>query len=146
LIEYKINIASKIDLLEHLEKCDHRFIPPLSDRVILKDYSSKLYEKATTFEAWNSTELVGVISVYLNDEDKKSGFISNVSVLEDFEKKGIAGRLLEMTKDHASNIGFSKLSLEVHGENFHAINFYQRYGFDKTNCDKTVIKMNCILN
>ena len=67
LINFKTKTALEQDLLIHFQKCDHQFSPALSQRVNLNDYAKKLYEYAEIFEAWSNKNLIGVISVYLND-------------------------------------------------------------------------------
>ena len=50
-IEYKINQSSNLDILQHLNNCDDNFIPKLSSKVNLKDYSNKIFENAVRIEA-----------------------------------------------------------------------------------------------
>lgn len=129
LIDYKTNTAEEKELLLHFQKCDSQFIPPLSKRVNLIDYSKKLVEYSETFEAWNRKNLVGVISIYLNDDKTKIGYISNVSVLEAFWNKGIAKKLIKSLKNYSFKLDFLKLSLEVNKDNIKAITFYKAQGF-----------------
>ena len=82
-IKYEIKKAGEKDIIEHLRECNDSFIPPLSDRVELVTYSKKLFEKAVTFEAWEKKKLIGLLAIYLNDEEIESAYITNVRLLED---------------------------------------------------------------
>lgn len=130
MIDYKVKQASQKDLYLHLEKCNHLFVPPLSDKVNLNDYALKLFKKAYTFEAWNNEELVGLIGAYFTDRQTNKGFISNVSVLEEYNNKGIATQLLNMTKEYAKNNEFDKIGLEVNEKNRNVIAFYKKNKFE----------------
>lgn len=145
MIDYRIKTTLKQDLYVHFQKCDTQFEPPLSDRVSLKEYSQKLNKYSVTFEAWNTSELIGLISVYLNDIKLGVGFISNVSVLIEYEKMGIASRLIKMVKNYAIDLNFSELSLEVNNENIEGIDFYLKHGFKQQSKEENITVMNCIL-
>ncbi|MFE3846677.1 GNAT family N-acetyltransferase [Flavobacterium sp. LB3P45] len=133
VIDYEIKKASQKDLYLHLEMCDHLFVPLLSDKVNLHDYAQKIYKKSQTFEAWHDKKLVGLIAVYFNDSQSKKGYITNVSVLENYINKGIASQLIKMTKEYAKNNDFTKISLEVHSKNKNAITLYKKQGFEIEN-------------
>ena len=141
MIDYKINTASRKDLHLHLIKCDDQFIPKLSNRVDLKDYAEKLHKYGIIFEAWEKKVLVGVIASYFDVNKRKEGFISNVSVLEEFEKKGIAGQLVKILKKYAVNLGCFALSLKVNAENKEAIIFYKKHGFKSISREEDIISM-----
>jgi ribosomal protein S18 acetylase RimI-like enzyme len=130
VIDYKIKKASQKDIFLHLESCDYLFVPPLSYKVNLQDYSQKLFEKSETFEAWHEKKLVGLIAVYFNDRQSKKGFVTNVSVLENHNNKGIASQLIKMTKEYGHNNDFTKISLEVHTQNSNAIALYKKHHFE----------------
>lgn len=129
MIEYKTNYSTDIEILEHLKICNTQFVPKLSKRVNLNDYSKKLYKNSIRFEAWNLNNLVGLISVYFTDEINKIGFISNVSVVGVFMAKGIATRLLNEVKKYALINNFKFLKLEVNKNNTIAISFYKKSNF-----------------
>jgi ribosomal protein S18 acetylase RimI-like enzyme len=130
VIDYKIKKASQKDLFLHLESCDYLFVPPLSYKVNLQDYSQKLFEKSQTFEAWHEKKLVGLIAVYFNDRQSKKGFVSNVSVLENYNNKGIGSQLIKMIKEYAKNNDFTKILLEVNSKNINAIALYKKHHFE----------------
>lgn len=142
-IIYKTNEGKAAEILEHLMTCDKDFVPPLSHRIDLTAYSVKLVKYATNFEAWNvQKELVGLVSVYMNDLDVKTAFITNVSVCPEFTGKGIAKRLMAACLKEAKQKGFLQLQLEVNKLNAPAIKLYSAFGFDITEIKKKIIKMN----
>jgi len=130
MIEYKIKESSQKDIFLHLRKCNQSFVPVLSNKVDLAKYSTKIFDYAVTFEAWEESEIIGLIAAYFNDDKSKKGFITNVSVIPDRNNKGIAGNLINMVKDYASKNSFEILQLEVHLQNIKAIEFYLKKGFE----------------
>ncbi|WP_367773678.1 GNAT family N-acetyltransferase [Flavobacterium sp. WC2421] len=141
VIDYKIKNASQKDLHLHLEKCNYLFLPPLSDKVNLQEYSQKIHEKSQTFEAWHEKKLVGFIAVYFNDSQAKKGYITNVSVLENYNNKGIASQLIKMTKEYAQNNDFTKIILEVHSKNNNVIALYKKHDFEIEHEEKEALFM-----
>ena len=131
-LKYTINISQIDDISDHLKKCSDLFIPALSTRINIDDYSTKLFEKSLRFEAWQQNELVGLIAAYLN-EDIGQVFISNVSVLKSFEGKGIGGELLKMSIDFFRNKSVFLIKLEVNNRNIRAVKFYEKFKF-KMDC------------
>jgi len=140
-IAYKIKKATQKDLLLHLQKCDDLFVPKLSSKVDLETYVQKITTYAQTFEAWNETELIGLIAAYFNDLKQEIGFITNVSVFKDFSNQGIGMDLLKMTKEYALQHSFHKINLEVHPENKKALQFYLKNDFKITMQDADSVIM-----
>lgn len=128
-LKYKIKTASREQIYSHLKECDGNFAPPLSSRVDLLDYSRKIFEKSISFEAWQDNILVGMINAYLNDVSNQTAFITNVSVLKECTGESVASILLQMCLEHARNLTFSNIRLEVSRENSAAIKIYSRVGF-----------------
>jgi ribosomal protein S18 acetylase RimI-like enzyme len=128
-LNYKVKTASREQIYSHLKECDGNFTPPLSSRVDLLDYSRKIFENSISFEAWQDNVLVGMINAYLNNGSKQTGFITNVSILKEYVGKGVASILLQMCLDHAQNLCFNRIKLEVSRENSAAIELYSRADF-----------------
>jgi len=129
-IKYEVKKAGTHEILEHLRSCDQNFIPPLSQRVNLIDYSKKLYDKATTFEAWDNKKLAGMIAAYLNDHETKFGYITSVSLLNEYQRTGIATELLRHCIEYARGNSFKKISLELDRRNMDALRLYLKYNFE----------------
>lgn len=131
MIRYHQNQSSQLDILTHLQNCDHLFPNSLSSRVNLSDYATKLHEKAIRFEAWDENKLVGLIAAYHNSE-KHFFYITSVSVEENYSKQGIAQNLLEQTIHAAEELHATSIELEVHEVNTKAIGLYVKNGFSES--------------
>lgn len=127
---YKTNSASKEEIEKYLIKTSNIFSSPLVSRVDISSYSKKIKELSFTFECWHQDCLVGLVACYLNDSIRKEGFVTNVSVLKEYQEKGIATKLLNQAINQALVLEFSKISLEVSIDNNKAINFYKKNNFN----------------
>ena len=140
-IHFAFNESTLPDLLVHLQRADSSFMPPLSQRVDIPAYASKLLAKALRFEAWAEDELIGLVAVYA-DHERGQLFISNVSVEQAWQGQGIARKLMDPVLLHAKTSGIGTLSLEVNPDNQPAIRLYTTLGFesvpDKTGASLTM--------
>lgn len=127
-IEYKLNKSVQIDVFNHLQICDNSFSPPLSSKVNIEEYSSKLCQKSFKIEAWESEKLIGLIAFYQNDIEDFF-YITNVSIDPNYLGRGIANRLMENTIDFAKKQKINKIILEVDKNNEKAINLYKKHNF-----------------
>jgi ribosomal protein S18 acetylase RimI-like enzyme len=128
-IEYINGRACLEQINGHLLRCDEVFMPRLSTRVDIGDYSRKIAVNAQRFEAWESDELVGLVAGYCNAANKDVAYITSVSVLQAWQGRGIASRLLENCIAHVRNLGFSDIELEVSSGNEAAVALYKKHGF-----------------
>jgi len=128
---YKIKVATDKEILSHLELCSNNFIPPLDKKIVLIEYSKKIAEKAITFEAWYKQKLIGLIAAYFNDDINCTGFISNVSVIENYNGKGLASELMKMCLNYALQNNFKEIKLEVNRNNLNAIKLYKNFNFQE---------------
>lgn len=126
-VSYSERKASLEDILNHLNLTDESHSPRLSEKVDIPFYAKKIHDNAVTFEAWVDKELVGLVAAYLNQG--KTGFITNVSVLNEFMGNGIANKLMQMTLDSAASIDSDAIVLEVSTDNVKAKALYKKCGF-----------------
>ena len=120
--------ASQIEA--HLRACNDRFVPPLSRRVDIGAYSHKIFALAERFEAWSEDhQLVGLVAAYCNDRERRTAYVTSVSVLPAWQGKGIASRLLMQCIAHARRLGFGQIELAVHAANAPAMRLYEQRGF-----------------
>lgn len=133
-IEIRINMATVDEISSHLTRCSGNYNPPLRTRVNIKDYSMKIRSKAITFEAMSGGKLEGLVAAYFNDAAGRTGFITNVSVTEQFTGKGIATVLLRECIRYAGENDVERISLEVSEDNAVALRLYERLGFSR--CDE----------
>ena len=128
-VVFSINTATEDMLLSHLIHCDMQFLPSLSKKVILKDYAAKITQNAIVFEAWLDNILIGMVAMYLNDNN--CAYITNVSVYSEFGGKGIAKQLFVNLISFANKKKIKNIKLEVNPTNVPAINLYLQFGFQK---------------
>jgi ribosomal protein S18 acetylase RimI-like enzyme len=128
-VEFCLNKAAEAAIASHLLDCDADFIPPLSERVEIDSYASKIAGNAMRFEAWADGMLVGLVAAYCNDCERRVAHITNVSVLRRWQGERIASRLLEQCIGHVKEHGFEHVELEVDVENAGAITLYEKNGF-----------------
>lgn len=140
-----LNKATEEEIAEHLCRCDADFKPPLSSRVTIVDYARKVTLRALRFEAWSSGKLVGLVAVYCNDPERRSAFITSVSVLKEWVSKGIAGELMKQCIEHAVALGLRRISLEVSTNNTAAIRLYEKKGFTAGTASKSFVTMKLFL-
>ena len=127
--QYKIATANEEDIFTHLNECNYSFNPPLNEKVSLPCYSKKIAQKAITFEAWESQNLVGLVAAYFNDFESGTGYITSVSLIERIMSRGIASKLLTMCIDYARRYNFGKIELEVFRGNTKAVSLYKKFSF-----------------
>ena len=140
-LEYKIKTASPQSIIEHLKSCADCFNPPLYRYVEIEKYGEKIYDNAVTFESWDGQTLVGLAAVYFNNLETKAGYITNMSVLKEYQGLGIASRLLKEVVEYGKQKSFLSIDLEVNSRNTKARELYKRYGFVVTeNKNDNIVK------
>ena len=140
-LRYTQGTASVQELRTHLLECNPHFVPPLQDKVDLRDYAQKIFEHAVTFEAWSDDVLVGMVAAYFNDLDERAGFITNVSTLKRYMGQGIASKLIHSAIEHARQHDFVAILLEVEKANEHAIELYEKIRFHRVEDRDSAILM-----
>lgn len=128
-IIFSIGKASLSDIKNHLTECSAKFVPPLYQTVNIADYSEKIFNKATTFEAWIDNKMIGLLAVYLNNTIDRIAYITNVSVTPQHYGKGIARELLKNCFLYGTEKHFVEIRLEVNEQNLKAKSLYQSFGF-----------------
>ena len=139
-IKYVQGKTSEEFIFFHLNQCSADFIPPLDTKVNIQEYAAKIFEKAVTFEAWDDNVMVGLVAAYFDDVTDRIGYITNVSTIREYRRKGIAGNLLNQCIDHAKKNNFHSICLEVSALNSSAVLIYIKIGFQiKEDRDKLLI-------
>ncbi|MEM0927541.1 MAG: GNAT family N-acetyltransferase, partial [Planctomycetota bacterium] len=141
-IRFSSNHATEERLIQHLGDCSDDYSTPLHMRVDLPAYAKKLFEKSVTFEAWNGDRLIGLLAAYLPGNDEAAhAFVSNVSVIGTFRRRGIAGDLLLRLHDQVSQRGLTQIQLDVDAESRSAISLYERFGYRHVSEHENQIRM-----
>ncbi len=134
-----INRSGQSDVYTHLIACKESFIPPLDSYVDIKDYSYKLFNYSTRIEVYIEDTLAGLAALYIN-KDRQSAYVTNFSVIPEYQRQGIAGRLLEMSKEYVVANKLTFLDLDVFLVNHRAVSFYKRHGFIEVEKDDIKLK------
>jgi len=124
----KINSSSESEVLTHLKLCEESYIPPLSTYVDIEEYSKKIFKSSTRFEIAGNNNLIALLCTYEN-KNEKTVFITNVSVIPDFQNKGVSYELINFCIDFYIRNKFEKIVLEVYNQNKKALNFYKKNKF-----------------
>lgn len=130
-LDFRRNYADQNVLSMHLKCCDNFYVPRLSNRVNIEDYSTKIHCQAERFEAWCKQELIGLVVVYCNKKNR-TAFLTNVSVVPKWQKQKIAIQLLGHCFDYLRFNRFNYLKLEVDELNQPAFSLYLKLGFKST--------------
>jgi ribosomal protein S18 acetylase RimI-like enzyme len=145
MVVYALNKATEAEICNHLSSCDAEFVRDLTERgVDIAEYGKKIHTRAVRFEAWSDDVLVGLVAAYCNDLTKQMAYITSVSVLNQWQGKGIAAQLIRRSIEHAESLGMKGISLEVAGDNMPAIGLYEKYGFvlEENEIGDSFLKMN----
>jgi len=138
---FEINSATSRAIEAHFMACDEQFVPHLSQRVDITNYSAKIARYATLVEAWMENQLIGLVAGYMNDPKKEDCFVTSVSVLPNWHGRGVANRLMKNYIRHARESGFDHIRLSVDALNVLALELYRKHGFTDSNSDSNVIEM-----
>ncbi|MEA3133471.1 MAG: hypothetical protein QOG17_1317 [Gammaproteobacteria bacterium] len=128
-VTYLANQATAAQIGDHLARCDSQFVPVLSGRVDIAEYARKIASSASRWEAWSGDTLVGLVAVYGNDQERRTAYVTSVSVLEKWTGKGIATTLMRSAVAYSKLQGHRRISLEVAREHRSAIHLYEKCGF-----------------
>ncbi len=108
------------------------FVPPLQQKVDLKEYTSKLLNNAVIQTAVDKEKIVGLIAFYCNKFDTKIAYIPIIGVDKNYRGKGIGNKLLKNAINHIKSKGFMEIEIKT-WENSSAQNLYIKNGFEIEN-------------
>lgn len=145
-LQYRTKTASCKDIVAHLNKCADCFNPPLYTYVEIDRYGKKMFDNAITFESWDGDNLVGLLAVYYNDRVTKIGFITNISVVDEYQRCGIASNLMKNAIEFGKKNAFVQLILELNVDNEKAINLYKKNDFTTAGKNKNNVIMSRLLS
>lgn len=114
-------------LFEFLKKVDRDFPTPLSERVDLHEYASKLADAATISAIFDANQIIGVVALYCNDPNHEYSYIPLVAVLPEMRGRKLSKSLMASAISIAKENGFKTLG--IHTENPAALHLYLKLGF-----------------
>jgi ribosomal protein S18 acetylase RimI-like enzyme len=69
------------------------------------------------------------VSMYINEEDTSFGYITNISIINEYKNWGIASNLLKKWIKYSKDINLNWISLKVDTKNVSAVNLYNKFNF-----------------
>jgi len=126
---FRSDTATAEQIAAHLRQCDPYFVPSLSSRVDIAGYALKIATRARRFEAWSADLLIGLVAAYCGDSEPGHAFLTDVSVLPGWTRRGIATRLLHDCIGYAKLRSLAGVRLEVARDNAAALHLYESLGF-----------------
>jgi ribosomal protein S18 acetylase RimI-like enzyme len=136
------NASTLEDVTAHLEACGDDFVSPLRRRVDVNVYARKLIIAAVRFEAWKLPSLVALVAAYPSDPAAGDAvFITNVSVLPDYRRIGVASGLVWECVSWATEHRASCVELDVDARAWAAVALYEGLGFAAASADGSTIRM-----
>lgn len=136
------------ELVELLKTFGDLLPDPLSSRISLSSYAVKVQEKAEIALAYNNKRVVGFLVMYANDLVSRKAHIPIISILSDFQGRGIGKVLLSRAVALARQKKMHELWLTVDQGNHIAQHVYSELRFVKIAIDNTKVIMsrNLFLN
>jgi 1-aminocyclopropane-1-carboxylate deaminase/D-cysteine desulfhydrase-like pyridoxal-dependent ACC family enzyme/ribosomal protein S18 acetylase RimI-like enzyme len=119
-------------LFDILKKFGDYLPVQLSYKVNLEQYAQKIIERADILFAYQDQDLIGILILYANDFEKKTGHIPLLSISPHLRGRGVGKAMMSRAIARCRSRNITTLSLEVHHENRRAIDFYQKIGFART--------------
>ena len=116
------------EVYEFLKATDKEFDVPLSEKVNLSDYASKLSKLSSFSYCIDNGHIVAMISCYVNCPPV--GYISNVCIMNQYQGCGLFTKLLSKLKIESRQLGITYFRLEVNIDNINARHVYEHVGFD----------------
>lgn len=130
-LSLKITLLSKeLEIYQLLEQFDDVFDPSITSRISnLKVYTSKLFKNGLTYVIQENDHILGFISMYANDIEKKEAYIIFLAVAHHYQGNNLGEKLLDHCIQISTQKGMKSVRLEVQKDNQIAIRFYQKHGF-----------------
>ncbi len=105
------------------------FVPPLTGRVDIPQFASKIACNAEQFWVYAGDVKAGFMACYFNHPDKEFGFVASFSIIPKFQNMGMGKALIREAISFGVRNHFRKLRLEVQQGNDRAEAFYSQLGF-----------------
>lgn len=101
------------------------FSEPWSEDGFIEELSNPLAVFKVAIDT-SSNKVIGYVGMHhILDE----GYITNIAVMEEYRRKGVAKKLMKSLFKYAKEKDMSFISLEVRVSNQNAVDFYENFGF-----------------
>jgi ribosomal protein S18 acetylase RimI-like enzyme len=119
------------EIKEFLAEVDNEFDQPLSSRINLDEYVTKLIRFGKIIIARDEKGYAGIVAFYSNDIVSQIGFITVVVVKPVYRGQGIGTRLVLSAIEVIRKSGMKRVRLETSARNS-LVRLYERLGFNTT--------------
>lgn len=119
----------KESFFDFIKKINYDFPIPVSEKVDLKEYCEKLWEKAELIAEVQDGEIRGLVAGYMNDLENRSAYISLVGVSKEFRNQGLGHQLVHQFVLRCREKQICSVNLYTHKTNQAAIRMYEGLGF-----------------
>ncbi len=119
-------------LLDTLNRLGKRIVPPLDHRVDIELYAEKIMKFGNVMYLTDHAGIYGIAAFYANDKERKTAYLTFLAVSESINRKGYGAKLLKEVEKGAYHLGMDFMKLEVDNNNYTAIEFYGKMGFQKS--------------
>lgn len=112
-----------------VEELDAMFIEGITVR---KDYGiilEKMQKYAEFIIAYEGENICGYASMYANDRETKTAYISMIGIKKEYQRKAVGTSLMDKCCERAAEKGMERIRLEVLKNNLTGYRFYKAYGF-----------------
>ena len=123
IIIRSFQIFDEPDVIDLWHRCN--LVVPQNDPK--KDIAMKLKVQPELF--FVGVILSSIVSTVMSGYDGHRGWIYYLAVDPDFQKRGIARRMVEEVESKLRKLGCSKINLQVRNSNNFVIAFYKHIGF-----------------
>lgn len=124
-------------LTEFLTRMDCEFPIPLSQKVDIGSYVTKLTENGYLCCALDGYRVVGIIAGYNNNHISKSGYISILVLDKNYRGRRISVGLVEKFIKNSIQQGMHNIEVYTHETNIQAIGLYEKLGFLRYELDES---------
>lgn len=122
-------ISNSQEIFNVLNEFNDVFTTPISEKVNnMKNYSKKLSSNSFVFVA-SGYDTYGFVTLYANDKQNKTAYISFIGVKEKSRNMKIGRKLLDVCLKKSLEQGMKYIKLEVQSNNEIAKEFYKNNGF-----------------
>lgn len=123
---------AKTELARFLCDVDDLFPVPLSEKVDIGEYAEKLLSYATLVPEFREGRLAGLVAGYTDNLPPEGlAYVALVGVRRDFQRRGIAKKLVEDFIDVCRRKGIRGLHLYTDADNRGAVHLYHGLGFER---------------
>lgn len=127
--QFQIESLSILEISDFFKEHDDHYFEKLSDRVDIDDYSQKLLENSLQFTLRDDIDLIGLSPCYFNNDKEKVGYISSLTIKEDFRGRKLGSAMIKEIAQFARNKKYNTIMVKIHYDNHISHNFYLKNGF-----------------